>query len=615
MYRFGPMKIFAALLPLVVFGAAAASAAPPSSPCAPFSGPLERASRAAAAAKGDGASAFAAFRQAAGAMARSGGNPRLGRRIEALVPGRAVPAAEAGLAACLLRRYVQARYGEAIVHDLQAMVGFQTFTVAGKQNWDLPEIVRQDEWLARRAASLGLAFKDYDGRVVEITLPGPPHVLALLTHGDVQGVEGQQWSSPPFAGALVKSEGAGAEGGDHGDRGDRGDRIIGRGTEDDKGPLVAGLYAIAALADSGWPRGATVRLIVANGEESSWDEIPYYLARAPMPETTIGLDAGYPVTHAQKGYGILTFTSGSPANPPKPARYRVEKMEGGSGMSIIAERGTAWLEPMSPASPAPPAKPAAGGDLDAARAELAHATERWAAAHPPARFEVTRQDGSLVIAALGKGGHSSEPKSGHNALGDLTAFVASLDITLDRWGALAAFVGGAVGTESDGRSLGLARRDPVMGELTANLSFLREKDGVPIAEVNIRQPQGVTKAEIEKSLAERVAIFDRASGAAIAAATEIASEPHLAPADGRLVKSLLEVWQEVTGEPGKPIAIGGGTQARLFTGGVDFGPSTDMVHYRGHGTDEYMTPAELERIAELTVAALWKLGRAAPAVP
>jgi dipeptidase D len=405
-----------------------------------------------------------------------------------------------------------------------------------------------------------------------------------LTHGDVQGVEGQRWSSPPFA---AQRSGTG--------------RIVGRGTEDDKGPLVAALYAMAALADSGWPRNATVRLLVANGEETSWDEIPYYLARAPVPQTTIGLDAGYPVTHAQKGYGILTFTSGPLARPPKPARYRVLKMAGGSGMSIIAERGEALLQPI------------ASGDRETARAEMAHAAERWAAAHPPARLTVTRDGDALKIAATGRGGHSSEPKSGHNALGDLAAFVATLDPVLDRWGALAAFVGGAVGTETDGRSLGIARRDPVMGELTANLSFLREKDGTPTAEVNIRPPQGVTKAAIEKSLAERIAVFDRASGAAVAAAVEIASEPHLVPAEGELVQSLLAVWREVTGEPGRPIAIGGGTQARLFPGGVDFGPSTDMVHYRGHGTDEYMTAAELERIAELTVAALWKLGRAAPA--
>jgi dipeptidase D len=63
----------------------------------------------------------------------------------------------------------------------------------------------------------------------------------------------------------------------------------------------------------------------------------------------------------------------------------------------------------------------------------------------------------------------------------------------------------------------------------------------------------------------------------------------------------------VTGKPGRPIAIGGGTQARLFPGGVDFGPALGMDHYRGHGTDEYLTVEELHRITELTTAALWRL--------
>jgi len=73
------------------------------------------------------------------------------------------------------------------------------------------------------------------------------------------------------------------------------------------------------------------------------------------------------------------------------------------------------------------------------------------------------------------------------------------------------------------------------------------------------------------------------------------------------VATLLSVWEEVTGTPGRPVAIGGGTQARLFKDGVDFGPALDMVHYRGHGPDEFLTVDELHRIAELTVTALWRL--------
>ena len=119
--------------------------------------------------------------------------------------------------------------------------------------------------------------------------------------------------------------------------------------------------------------------------------------------------------------------------------------------------------------------------------------------------------------------------------------------------------------------------------------------------------------QIAARLAERSAAFAKRSGAAVATETKLLSEPHLAPADGPLVSGLLAAWQEVTGKPGKPVAIGGGTQARLFPGGVDFGPAEDMVRYRGHGTDEYLTPEELHRIAELTVAAVWRLAGPKPA--
>jgi predicted dipeptidase len=541
--------------------------------------PLAAGARALPAGEGNGTAAFAAFRRAAAEAARAGGMADVAARLAALESGRPVAEGDAGLASCVLRAYVRARYGERIVRDLQEMLGFRTFAQEGKDNWNAPEFLRQRQWLVGRAAALGLGFKDYDGRVDEITLPGPKPVLALLAHGDVQDVAGQTWSSPPFAGRRV------------------GDRIVGRGTEDDKGPAVAALYTLAALKDSGWPLGATVRLVIANGEESSWDEIPYYLARASMPDMTVGLDAAYPVTHAQKGYGILTFRPAKPAAAPLPGRFRVLRITGGSGVSIIPERGEALLVPAAALKP------------EAAAAELSRLAAEWAKRHPPAQLAVTREGDQVKIAALGKGGHSSEPRSGHNALGDLTAFLAALDLTFDPPGALAAFMGASLGTETDGQSLGLAHHDDEIGDLTANLSLWKEEKGQPAAVVNIRAPRGLPQAEIEKCLAERTALFSRRTGVPIAVEVEISSEPHLAPVDGKVVTGLLAVWREVTGTPGRPIAVGGGTQARLFPGGVDFGPATSMEHYRGHGTDEYMTVDELLRVAELTTAAVWKLAR------
>lgn len=502
-------------------------------------------------------------------------NLDVARQATVLVePGRPVPAESLPLASCVLRRYLLTHYGERMVKDLQTLVSFRTFATEGQDNWYAPEFERQRQFLKQRAEELGLRFKSYDGRVDEITLPGPKPVLAVLTHGDVQDVQGQQWSSPPWEAKIVDG------------------KIIGRGTEDDKGPIIAALYALAVLRDTGWPRQSTIRLLIANGEESSWAEIPYYLERASMPDRTIGIDAAYPVTYAQKGYGVVTFQA-RPAAKPRSSKWQVTGITGGSGMSIIPERGEALVKP--------------SGDPKAASAELSRLAATWAQAHPPAKLTVTEEGGLLKVTAEGRGGHSSEPASGHNALGDLTAFLATLKPRLDAWGALATFVGTSVGTETDGKSLGIAYTDKEMGALTSNLSFVLDEKGTPVARVNIRVPRGIATEKITQEIAKRAAAFTKRTGATLTSQVEMSSQPHYTPPEGPLVSTLLEAWEEVTGTPGRPVAIGGGTQARLFQGGVDFGPALGMDHYRGHGTDEYLTVDELKRIGELTVTALWKL--------
>ena len=526
-----------------------------------------------------GAEAFAVWRRTVAATARESGARDIAAQISSLEPGRPVSPGSAEVASCLLRYYLVTQYGERMVEDLRALVGFRTYAEEGRENWDAPEFLRQREWLRRKADELGLAFKSYDGRVDEVTLPGPKPILAVLTHGDVQGVEGQTWSSPPWEAKVLD-----------------GGRIVGRGTEDDKGPIVAALYSIAALRDTGWTLDSTLRLLIANGEESSWEEIPYYLERAPMPEMTVGVDAAYPVTHAQKGYGVLTFRAGKPAGDPRPGEWRVAKASGGSGMSIVPDHAEAVLEPAG-----------GGGSPAEALARLGDLATRWAAAHPPASLAVSREGGRFKVEAAGQGGHSAWPETAHNALGDLTAFLATLPLQMDPWSALVLFTGVHLGTGTDGRALGIAHSDPVMGPLTASFSFLREDGGVPIAEINIRPPQGISLETVQRQIAERARTFTQQTGVPLTAEARFDTQPHLAPTEGELVSTLLSVWEEVTGRPGKPVAIGGGTQARFFQGGVDFGPALSMEKYRGHGPDEFLTVDELHRTAELTAAALLRL--------
>lgn len=66
-------------------------------------------------------------------------------------------------------------------------------------------------------------------------------------------------------------------------------------------------------------------------------------------------------------------------------------------------------------------------------------------------------------------------------------------------------------------------------------------------------------------------------------------------------------YEQVMGEPGNCLAIGGGAYARFLKNGVAFGASRLGVDYHMHGANEYLVVDEIVRSAELfalTVAAL-----------
>ncbi|HEX9460150.1 MAG TPA: M20/M25/M40 family metallo-hydrolase, partial [Thermoanaerobaculia bacterium] len=116
--------------------------------------------------------------------------------------------------------------------------------------------VAQKAWLAKTAHDLGFTYRDAGlpvSSIVEIELPGPPGapVLGLMVHGDVQPVDADAWSVAPFSGKADETY------------------VYGRGSADDKGPLVQALLAMKALDQSGVPRTHTVRLLVGSDEESA----------------------------------------------------------------------------------------------------------------------------------------------------------------------------------------------------------------------------------------------------------------------------------------------------------------------------------------------------------
>ena len=189
-------------------------------------------------------------------------------------------AAMAGQSASDLRRVYKDRYAARLVALLCEAIQFPTV------NGNKDAVAAQSQWLAVKAKELGLVYRDA-GPVTEIELAGAPGVpvLGLLVHGDVQPPGESGWTVPPFTCTLKDGY------------------IYGRGSADDKGPLVQALLAMASLNATSAPRHYTVRLLVGSDEESDNHDMATYLQSHKPPRLTLVLDSEFPVVVGEKGVG------------------------------------------------------------------------------------------------------------------------------------------------------------------------------------------------------------------------------------------------------------------------------------------------------------------------
>ena len=96
--------------------------------------------------------------------------------------------------------------------------------------------------------------------------------------------EGEGWDTDPYT-ATEKDDGC----------------LYGRGTDDDKGPVVIALYAMRCLKELGVELSHGCRLIMGTDEESGSGDLPYfYKDNAPAPNT-VTPDTGFPVYNTEKG--------------------------------------------------------------------------------------------------------------------------------------------------------------------------------------------------------------------------------------------------------------------------------------------------------------------------
>ncbi|HEY0061892.1 MAG TPA: dipeptidase [Telluria sp.] len=468
-------------------------------------------------------------------------------------------------------KYAVATYQDALVDSLAAMVSFNTVADPALPLERNPQHLGFKQYLKETSARLGLDFQDH-GAVVVIGLGENSERIGFITHGDVQPVDPAKWQKSPFELDRTSEPG----------------RLLGRGSEDDKGPIATAMFAMKAIRDQNLPLKKRLELYVYMAEESDWEPLTAFLKTHVPPQMNLTFDAEYPVVVAEKGWGAVRVGF-PPATAKAGAGPHITAFKGGFFGSQIPEDASAVIEKASPA--------------------LVAAVRARAARQKGMHYQFALAGQRLTISARGVSAHSSKPEDGVNAISMLADALKVRTWPERGPGALVNFLNDLVGTGLYGERFGkIAYRDAFMGPMTFAPTVIKDTAQGQELNINLRRPRGKQGAQLEAEIRAVVGRWQARHGQHGALAVEL-SEPWVQD-DAPQLSTLLSVFSHYTGvaDP-KPISIGGGTNSRLFPHAVAFGPAMPGAVYTGHSEHEFITTRQLLLNLEMVTAVMVELAR------
>ncbi|MBA6061122.1 dipeptidase [Pseudomonas juntendi] len=484
--------------------------------------------------------------------------------LQAYLNGKPLAAGQQDEINRLLGLYTRIKYGKAATETLRELVAIPTYNVEGTPQYENPAFLKIADKIKALADSFGLAFRNIDNRVYEISLGSGKEVIGIHAHADVVPVNPDNWKLAdgtrldPFKVTLV------------------GDRMYGRGTEDDKNGIVVAMYALKVAKDENLPLARQFKLLIDTTEETSGDAIPYYFERNPTPDYNLALDGGYPVVIAEKGYG--TIMASFSKRPATGNGAEIINLTGGLATNQIPTTSVATLATDNPAALAKQLQQAGAGYVKQHGGDFS--------------IDAKADGKQVVLTVTGVSAHSSEPESGVNPVARMLDFLAGLGqqvpLKHNQFTDAARYAADNWGLDYLGNKLGVAFKDPFMGPLTASLTYVGvDEKGLKLA-VNLRIPKGKPLATIKDELATRLDKWTRQSRTSVAIDYSL-DEPMYRNPEGEWVKALLAVASENLGMKHEFGTSAGATSVHDLPNGVQFGLAMPDVKYTGHNDNEFKT--------------------------
>ncbi|MGL6154911.1 MAG: Sapep family Mn(2+)-dependent dipeptidase [Cetobacterium sp.] len=364
-------------------------------------------------------------------------------------------------------------------------------------------------------------------------------LLGVLGHLDVVPPgDLDKWDNPPFE-PIIKDG-----------------KMYGRGTQDDKGPMLAAIYGLKNLLDDGLELNYRVRFIFGTDEENLWRCIPKYIEKEEIPSMGFSPDSKFPLIYAEKGLLQCKLTAKNESGL---------VFKGGDAFNSVPSKMVAEKTP---------------GLIEALDA---------------LGYDYIDKDTHVEV--IGKSVHAQIAETGINAI---NRYMEALEKSGIHTKSGKFIVENLVGHKFAEPIFGEVK-DEHTGELKFNLGKIEFTPENEILGIDMRIPVTYSTEEIVETLKKKAEEY----GFTYERYDYLRSI--YTPLDSPLVKTLMAAYSEVTGDyESKPVASGGATYARAIDNCVAFGAILPNGVKTEHQPNECIDIAQMETAMEIYMDAFIK---------
>ena len=385
---------------------------------------------------------------------------------------------------------------------------------------------------------LGFRTKNLDNYCGYIEFGEGEKLVGIVGHLDVVP-SGDGWLTPPFQATVQNGN------------------IYGRGAIDDKGPVIASLYAMKAVKDN-LNLNARVRLILGINEEKDWKCIEHYKKTEEFPTIGFSPDADFPCIYAEKGIATVSIKEKYSKNHHLP--ISIQEIDcNHNAINVVPKYCKVILA------------------VDTSRFSIEDILLFIQQEIQQLNFDITCsiKQSHIELIANGVQAHAAHPDLGRNAISRMLILLNRIFKTFSQGLPILDFFENYIGTEFDGKSLGIHFTDE-SGNLTLNVgNFSFDGTFLQIG-LNLRIPVNTPIEKVTHLISETCKHY------ALETVVSGIQQPLYVPKNDPLVQTLCNIFNKKIDANHEPIAIGGGTYARAFKNCVSFGANfpgdTDMCH-------------------------------------